>query len=112
MRLASAARFDPPVFLFLFRSTHAVLGIANAPARRRAARKWHMSSEALFTRARMYGCWSAPRNIIAVMRWNWGSLTLTRVLETPICVVCIARKFTAKHVARRACYFVLGVFRG
>ena len=30
-------------------------------------------------RTRMYGCW--PRNIIAVIRWNWDSSALTRVLE-------------------------------
>lgn len=30
-------------------------------------------------RIRMYGCW--PRNIIAVIRWNWDSSALTRVLE-------------------------------
>lgn len=34
----------------------------------------------LFTRARMYADAGRPRNIIAVIRWNWGSLALTRVL--------------------------------
>ncbi|XP_011156559.1 LOW QUALITY PROTEIN: tissue inhibitor of metalloproteinase [Solenopsis invicta] len=48
-----------------------------------------MSSEAPFTRARMYGYWPRPRNIIAVIRWNWASLALTRVLEASTC--CVAR---------------------
>jgi len=30
-----------------------------------------------------------PRNIIAVIRWNWGSLALTRVLGASTC--CVAR---------------------
>lgn len=54
-------------FLFLFRDTqaHAACTVRRESQsepralRRTHARKWDMSSEALFMRARMYGCWPA-----------------------------------------------------
>lgn len=92
MRLTFAVRSAPvPAFLFLFRNTR-------APHRESRVRRicvhrritphangiWAQSlAEAPFTRARMYVRW--PRNIIAVIRWNWGSLALTRVLGASTC---------------------------
>ncbi|XP_011062525.1 PREDICTED: metalloproteinase inhibitor 1 isoform X1 [Acromyrmex echinatior] len=35
----------------------------------------------------MYVRWPRSRNIIAVIRWNWGSLALTRVLGASTCYV-------------------------
>lgn len=101
MRLALAIR-SALVPAFLFRSTRAASGIANMRApTHHAARKRHMSSEALFTRARMYGYWPRPRNIIAVIRWNWGSLALTRVLGASTCRVArVSVTFRSSRVPR------------
>lgn len=46
--------------------------------------------------SRVHACTDAGRNIIAVIRWNWGSLTLTRALEAPTCV----RVYRAKTYIR------------
>lgn len=53
--------------------------------------------------SRMHACTDAgrPWNIIAVIRWNWGSLALTRVLGTSTCVVCSSRKnLRARRIVR------------
>lgn len=57
-RCESATRSGPPVFLFLFRSTRAVPGIANAPASRCTQMAYELRGS-VHACARMYGCWPA-----------------------------------------------------
>lgn len=72
------------VFLFLFRSTR----VGNRECTGITLHANGIWAQRLCSR--MHACTDAgrPWNIIAVMRWNWGSLALTRVLGTSTCVVC------------------------